>query len=92
MSERGIFKTKKRKGQPKEAQAMFENVFPFIRDVVVVGYLFVLRIGVPIIVTLFIGWWLERKLAEWDAKDIAELEKRHAQEQERKAFELPRRM
>ena len=62
---------------------MYENIFAFIRDAVVIGYMFVLRIGVPIIVTLFLGWWLERKLVEWDAKDIAELEKSKAQEAER---------
>ncbi len=71
---------------------MLESIFEFIRDAVVIGYLFVLRIGVPIIVTLFLGWWLERKLAEWDAKDIAELEKQRAQEKERGTAELPVRI
>ena len=61
---------------------MFENIFPVIRDLVVIGYMFVLRIGVPIIVTLFIGWWLERKLVEWDAKDRAALEKEQAVKQQ----------
>lgn len=61
---------------------MFENIFAFIRDVAVIGYLFVLRIGVPIIATLFLGWWLERKLVEWDARDLAELEKSGAQDVE----------
>lgn len=66
---------------------MFENIFAFIRDFVVIGYMFVLRIGVPIIVTLFMGWWLERKLAEWDAKDIAALEE--AKKKERAQVEHP---
>ncbi len=57
---------------------MFENIIPVIRDLVVIGYMFVLRIGVPLIVTLFIGWWLERKLVEWDAKDRAALEAQQA--------------
>lgn len=70
---------------------MFETIFSFIRDVVVIGYMFVLRIGVPIIVTMFVGWWLERKLAEWDAKEIAALKKEQA-EQERSAFKLPSKM
>jgi hypothetical protein len=62
---------------------MFESILNFIRDVVVIGYMFVLRIGVPIIVTLFMGWWLERKLAEWDAKDIAALQAQKEKEQRR---------
>ncbi len=66
---------------------MFENILAFIRDFVVIGYMFVLRIGVPIIVTLFMGWWLERKLAEWDAKDIAALEQ--AKQKERAQAEHP---
>lgn len=68
---------------------MFENIFPVIRDLVVIGYLFVLRIGVPIIVTLFIGWWLERKLKEWDARDAQALEEQRAKEQERQALHHP---
>lgn len=71
---------------------MLESIFAFVRDAVVIGYMFVLRIGVPIIVTLFLGWWLERKLAEWDAKDIAELEKERAQEMERGTVKLPVRI
>ena len=66
---------------------MFENILAFIRDFVVIGYMFVLRIGVPIIVTLFMGWWLERKLAEWDAQDIAALEE--AKKKERAQAEHP---
>lgn len=61
---------------------MFENIFPVIRDLVVIGYMFVLRIGVPIIVTLCMGWWLERKLREWDARDLAALEQARAREQD----------
>lgn len=68
---------------------MFENILSFIRDFVVISYMFVLRIGVPIIITMFVGWWLERKLAEWDAKDIAVLEKQHVQEKEAGKVELP---
>lgn len=61
---------------------MFENIFAFVRDAAVIGYLFVLRIGVPIIATLFLGWWVERKLVEWDARDLAELEKSKAEQAE----------
>jgi hypothetical protein len=71
---------------------MFDNLFPVLRDVIVIGYLFVLRIGVPIIITLFIGWWLERKLTEWDAKEIAELKRRQAKAEDKKSFELPLHM
>lgn len=66
---------------------MFEEIIAFVRDAIVIGYMFVLRIGVPIIVTLFMGWWLERKLAEWDAKEIAELEA--AKDKERRQVEQP---
>jgi hypothetical protein len=68
---------------------MFENIFSFLRDAIVIGYLFVLRIGVPIIVTMFLGWWLERKLAEWDAKDIAALEQAKASEKEHSETQVP---
>lgn len=51
---------------------MFDQIFAFVRDVVVIGYMFVLRIGVPLITTMFIGWWLQRKLAERDAREAAE--------------------
>jgi hypothetical protein len=72
----------------KEAQPMLESIFSFIRDAVVIGYMFVLRIGVPILVTLFVGWWLERKLVEWDARDVAELERQKQEEKERATAEL----
>lgn len=71
---------------------MLENILAFIRDATVIGYMFVLRIGVPIIVTLFAGWWLERKLVEWDAQDIAELAKKQAAEKERAQSELTQHM
>lgn len=71
---------------------MFENIFPVIRDIVVIGYMFVLRIGVPIIVMMFIGWWLQRKLVEWDAKEIAEFGKKQVQEKERGTSEVPLHM
>ncbi len=40
----------------------FVNLLLLFRDIVVVLYLFVLRIGLPIILLLGIGAWLERKL------------------------------
>jgi hypothetical protein len=78
---RAAYLTDKATRKVEEAQAMFENIVPVIRDLIVIAYLFVVRIGVPIIITLFIGWWLERKLAEWDAKDLAALEQKRALEQ-----------
>ena len=35
-----------------------------LRDALVIGYMFVLRIGVPILITLMIGAWLRRLLEE----------------------------
>ena len=35
-----------------------------LRDVLVIGYLFVLRIGVPLLVTLLLGSWLQKILQE----------------------------
>lgn len=34
-----------------------------VRDIMVIGYLFILRIGVPILITLMLGAWV-RKLLE----------------------------
>ncbi len=38
---------------------MFQDVI----DALVIGLMFVLRIGVPIALTLVVGYWLEKKLA-----------------------------
>jgi hypothetical protein len=40
-----------------------------VRDALVIAYMFVLRIGVPILITLMIGAWLKRFLEERDAKE-----------------------
>jgi len=37
-----------------------------LRDVVVLAYMFVLRIGVPLLITIFVATWIQRKLAEQD--------------------------
>ncbi|OQY91503.1 MAG: hypothetical protein B6D41_09350 [Chloroflexi bacterium UTCFX4] len=68
---------------------MSENIFSALRDLIVLAYLFTLRIGAPIIATLFIGWWLERKLTEWDAREAEALEQQRAIEQERQALHRP---
>ena len=47
---------------------MSADIFGIIRDVLVVAYMFVLRIGVPILITLMIGTWLKRLLEEHEEK------------------------
>lgn len=68
---------------------MLENFLFLARDIAVIGYSFVLRIGVPIIVTLFIGWWLERKLVEWDARDAQALQEQDASDQAKQTLQRP---
>ena len=41
-----------------------DNLISFARDVLVLGYMFVLRIGVPLLLTLMIGAWLRRMLED----------------------------
>jgi hypothetical protein len=45
------------------------DFFGFVRDALVILYMFVLRIGVPILITLMIGAWLRRYLEERDARE-----------------------
>ncbi len=40
------------------------DIFAIVRDVLVLGYMFVLRIGVPLLITLMIGAWLRKMLEE----------------------------
>jgi hypothetical protein len=49
---------------------MPEDLFGIAQALFVIAYMFVLRIGVPILVTLMIGAWLKRWLEERDAKEI----------------------
>ncbi len=51
---------------------MPEDLMGFARDVLVVGYMLVLRVGVPILITLMIGAWLKHFLEEREAKDQPE--------------------
>ena len=62
---------------------MSDTILATARDTVVIIFMFGLRIGMPLILTLFVGWWLERKLKEWDARDIAALEAARAKEKAR---------
>lgn len=39
-----------------------------LRDVIVLGYMFVLRIGVPLLITIMLGKWLQLKLEQRDAE------------------------
>jgi hypothetical protein len=41
-----------------------DSILALVRDILVVGYLFVLRIGVPLIITLMLGTWLRKLLEE----------------------------
>lgn len=47
------------------------DILGFIRDALVIVYMFVLRIGVPVLITLMIGAWLKRLLEEHDEKPEA---------------------
>lgn len=44
------------------------NIFNFVRDALVIGYMFVLRIGVPLLIVVFWGMalkkWLDKPPAE----------------------------
>ncbi len=51
---------------------MPEDLIGFLRDLFVVGYMFVLRIGVPILITLMLGAWLKHFLEEREAKVMPE--------------------
>jgi hypothetical protein len=44
------------------------DLFSIVRDLMVIAYMFVLRIGVPILITLMIGAWLKRLLEEREEK------------------------
>lgn len=46
-----------------------------LRDVLVVGYLFVLRIGVPIALTWLLGMWLQKALRDADAAALRQAER-----------------
>ncbi len=45
-----------------------DTIISFVRDVLVIGYMFVLRIGVPLLITLMIGAWLRKVLEEKPAE------------------------
>ncbi len=40
------------------------DILAILRDALVLGYMFVLRIGVPLLITLMIGAWLRKLLEE----------------------------
>ena len=46
------------------------DILGIMRDVMVIGYMFILRIGVPILITLMIGAWLKRLLEEHEEKPV----------------------
>jgi hypothetical protein len=45
------------------------DFFAFLRDAVVLSYMVFLRIGVPALVILFGGKWIQRKMAEADMRE-----------------------
>jgi hypothetical protein len=47
-----------------EEERTMETFRAFVRDAVVVGYMFVLRIGVPLLITLLLGSGLRKLLEE----------------------------
>ncbi len=49
-----------------------ESIVNLIRDILVIGYMFVLRIGVPLIITLMVGAWLRKMLEEKPAPEEKE--------------------
>ncbi len=51
---------------------MPEDLLTLVRDVLVVGYIFVLRVGAPILITLMIGAWLKHFLEEREKKEHPE--------------------
>ncbi len=59
---------------------MTVDIGAILRDVLVLGYMFILRIGVPLLITIMLGAWL-RKLLE---------EKEPVSESEHKPVEAPR--
>ncbi len=48
---------------------MPEDIFRIARDVLVVAYMLILRVGVPILITLMIGAWLRKLLEEREARE-----------------------
>jgi len=50
-----------------------------LRDVLVLTYLFVLRIGVPLLITWGVGYWLRRKLEATARRPVPTTEKAEAE-------------
>lgn len=46
-----------------------ETLIPIVRDVLVIGYMFVLRLGVPLLITLMLGSTARKWLEENDARE-----------------------
>ncbi len=45
-----------------------ESILAVVRDILVIAYMFVLRIGVPLLLTLMIGAWLRRLVEDKEEK------------------------
>lgn len=48
---------------------MPNDIFDLLRDLIVIGYLLVLRVLVPLLCILFIGKWIQTKMAETDRRE-----------------------
>jgi hypothetical protein len=48
---------------------MLDTIIPVVRDILVIGYLFVLRIGVPVLITLMLGSAARKWLEASDARE-----------------------
>jgi hypothetical protein len=44
----------------------------FWRDAIVLTYMFFLRVGVPVLVIVLVGKWIQRKMAETDLREQRE--------------------
>lgn len=48
---------------------MSSDIFDSLRDLTVIGYLLFLRVIVPLLCILFVGKWIQTKMAETDKRE-----------------------
>ena len=48
---------------------MSDDIFPVLRDVIVLGYMFFLRIGLPLLCIVLIGKWIQVKMTQVDRRE-----------------------
>jgi hypothetical protein len=54
---------------------MLDTIIPVVRDILVIGYLFILRIGVPLLITLMLGSAAKKWLEASDAREALKEDK-----------------